>query len=107
MATTLQGTALRGFRCRSCHVLSPADERYVCGECYGPIEPEYDLAAFDTESLRAEIERGPLSLWRSAPPLPVAAPRAPFAVRGTPPVAAPRPRPPTRGARPVLQAAPP
>src|SRR5947209_3006407 len=93
MATTLERTSasrLRGLRCRACHVLQPADERYVCGECYGPIEPEYDLAAFDTESLRAEIERGPLSLWRYAPLLPVAAPRGHFAVGWTPLVEAPR-----------------
>src|SRR5947199_7862480 len=70
MATTLERTStsrLRGLRCRACHVLQPADERYICGECYGPIEPEYDLAAFDTEALRDEIERGPHSLWRYAP----------------------------------------
>ena len=93
MATTLERTStsrLRGLRCRACHVLQPADQRYVCGECYGPIEPEYDLAAFDTESLRAEIERGPLSLWRYAPLLPVAAPRGHFAVGWTPLVEAPR-----------------
>ena len=90
MATTIQGNALRGFRCRSCHVLSPADERYVCGDCYGPIEPEYDLASLDTETLRDEIERGPRSLWRYAPLLPVAEPRSHYAVGWTPLLAAPR-----------------
>ena len=93
MATTLERTStsrLRGLRCRACHVLQPADERYICGECYGPIEPEYDLAAFDTEVLRDEIERGPHSLWRYAPLLPVAAPRAHFAVGWTPLIRAPR-----------------
>jgi threonine synthase len=92
MATTLERTTshLRGVRCRACGVLQPADERYVCGECYGPIEPEYDLAAFDCETLRDEITQGPLSLWRYAPLLPVAAPRGHFAVGWTPLVAAPR-----------------
>jgi threonine synthase len=93
MATTLERTRtsrLRGLRCRACHVLQPADERYVCGECYGPIEPEYDLAAFDTEILRAEIEGGPLSLWRYAPLLPVAAPSGHFTVGWTPLVEVPR-----------------
>src|SRR5438128_1753949 len=93
MATTLERTSasrLRGLRCRACHVLQPADQRYVCGECYGPIEPEYDLAAFDTESLRAEIERGPLSLWRYAPLLPVPEPKTHYAVGWTPLLAAPR-----------------
>ena len=93
MATTLERTStsrLRGLRCRACHALQPADDRYVCGECYGAIEPEYDLAAFDTEALRDEIERGPLSLWRYAPLLPVAAPRGHFAVGWTPLIEAPR-----------------
>src|SRR2546427_1044393 len=89
MTTTIQGTALRGFRCRSCHVLSPADERYVCAECYGPIEPEYDLASLDAETLRDEIERGPRSLWRYAPLLPVA-PRSHYAVGWTPLLETPR-----------------
>src|SRR5207237_1336050 len=51
---------------------------------------EYDLAAFDTEALRDEIERGPHSLWRYAPLLPVAAPRGDFAVGWTPLIRAPR-----------------
>jgi threonine synthase len=93
MATTLERTTtghLRGLRCRACHALGPADDRYVCGECYGPIEPEYDLATFDSETLRAEIERGPLSLWRYAPLLPVAEARGHFKVGWTPLVQAPR-----------------
>src|SRR5438309_8424476 len=93
MATTLERNKtshLRGLRCRACRVLQPADERYICGECYGPIEPEYDLATFDAEILRDEIERGPLSLWRYAPLLPVAEPRGHFKVGWTPLVEAPR-----------------
>src|SRR5438876_6194197 len=93
MATTLERrkrtSHLRGLRCRACHVLQPADERYICGECYGPIEPEYDLAAFDAETLRDEIEQGPLSLWRYAPLLPVAEPHGHFKVGWTPLVEAP------------------
>src|SRR5438552_4841060 len=77
-------TALRGLRCRACGALQPADERYVCGECLGPIEPEYDLDIFDAESLRADIERGPASLWRYAPLLPVAVPATHWPVRWTP-----------------------
>jgi len=71
-------------------VLQLADERYICAECYGPIEPEYDLDAFDATTLRDEIESGPLSLWRYAPLLPVAAPRGHFNVGWTPLLHAPR-----------------
>src|SRR2546427_291160 len=90
MATTTRASALMGLRCRACQLLQPADERYVCGDCYGPVEPEYDTASFDTEVLRDEIERGPRSLWRYAPLLPIAAPRSHFAVGWTPLIAAPR-----------------
>ena len=93
MATMLERPStsrLRGLRCRACHALSPADERYICAECYGPIEPEYDLASFDTKTLRDQIEAGPLSLWRYAPLLPVAAPPGHFSVGWTPLVRAQR-----------------
>ena len=85
MTTTLKEiTALRGLRCRACGALQPADERYVCGECLGPIEPEYDLDIFDAETLRVDIERGPASLWRYAPLLPVAPPTSHWPVGWTP-----------------------
>jgi threonine synthase len=90
MTTTLERTtALRGLRCRSCQTLQPADERYVCAECYGPIEPDYDLASFDRNTLRAAIERGPRSLWRYAPLLPVAEPASHYPVGWTPLLPAP------------------
>ncbi|MEK7862016.1 MAG: threonine synthase, partial [Chloroflexota bacterium] len=83
-------SALRGLRCRACGALQPADERYVCGECLGPIEPEYDLASFDTDALREGIERGPRSLWRYSALLPISDPPAHGAVGWTPLVHAPR-----------------
>ncbi len=91
MATTIERrSALRGLRCRACGALQPADERYVCGECMGPIEPEYDLASFDREELRATISDGPRSLWRYAPLLPVAEPASHYPVGWTPLIHAPR-----------------
>ena len=93
MATTTtltETTALRGFRCRACGELQSADDRYVCALCYGPIEPEYDLASFDAERLRARIAAGPPSLWRYAPLLPVAEPASHYAVGWTPLLEAPR-----------------
>ena len=62
--------ALLGVRCRACGVLQPADARYVCGECLGPIEPDYDTAALARTDLRGTIEAGPQTLWRYAPLLP-------------------------------------
>lgn len=82
--------ALLGVRCRACGRLQPADERYVCGECFGPIEPEYDLPSLDPTELRAGIANGPRSLWRYAALLPVAEPTAHWPVGWTPLVHAPR-----------------
>src|SRR5207244_642683 len=72
------------------HLLQPADERYVCADCYGPIEPEYDTASFDPDGLRGAIEHGPRSLWRYAPLLPIAAPESHLAVGWSPLIKAPR-----------------
>jgi threonine synthase len=91
MATLVtRHTALRGLRCRACGSLQPADDRYVCADCYGPIEPEYDFASRSAEELREEIERGPSSLWRYAALLPVAEPASHYAVGWTPLHEAPR-----------------
>src|SRR5207302_1336594 len=91
MATIVtRRTALRGLRCRACGALQPADERYVCADCYGPIEPEYDLASRSAQELRDEIESGPRSLWRYAALLPVAEPVSHYAVGWTPLHEAPR-----------------
>jgi threonine synthase len=91
MAITLERTTrLRGLRCRACQLLQPADTRYVCAECYGPVEPEYDLAGSDPGTLRDAIERGPRSLWRYADLLPVAEPPSHYPVGWTPLVRAPR-----------------
>jgi threonine synthase len=85
-----RATRLSGLKCRACGVLQPADDRYVCAECFGPIEPAYDLASFDVTALRFEIENGPRSLWRYAPLLPVAEPKGHYPVGWTPLLHAPR-----------------
>jgi len=81
---------LRGLRCRACGALQPADERYVCAQCLGPIEPDYALDEITAEELRSTIERGPRSLWRYAPLLPVAEPATHYPVGWTPLIPAPR-----------------
>ncbi|MBM4420545.1 MAG: threonine synthase [Chloroflexi bacterium] len=73
MATVIaRNAALLGVRCRACGTLQPADTRYVCAECMGPIEPEYDTAALARDGTRARIQSGPQTLWRYAPLLPCA-----------------------------------
>lgn len=55
---------LTGLRCRECGEKYPADARYVCEMCFGPIEPVYDDAAIRAHVTRQSIAAGPRSLWR-------------------------------------------
>jgi threonine synthase len=55
--------------CRECGERTPIGPRYVCESCFGPLETAYDFGAVT----RADIERGPASIWRYAPLLPVPA----------------------------------
>lgn len=80
---------IRGLRCRSCGVLQPRDERFVCEHCLGAVEPEYDLAALASSDLRTVIESGPRTLWRYAPLLPCAQPSRGLDVGWTPLTQAP------------------
>jgi threonine synthase len=53
--------------CRECGHTYPLGERYVCEECFGPLEVTYAFGAVT----RAEIESGPRNLWRYRALLPV------------------------------------
>jgi threonine synthase len=54
--------------CRECGEQVELGPQYVCAFCFGPLEIAYDFSAGVT---RADIERGPNSIWRYAPLLPV------------------------------------
>ena len=47
----------------------PLGPHYACEECFGPLEVAYDLPRLS----RADIEAGPINIWRYAPLLPVPA----------------------------------
>jgi threonine synthase len=55
--------------CRECGATRPLGPHYACEECFGPLEVGYDLPRLS----RADIESGPISIWRYAPLLPVPA----------------------------------
>ena len=56
-----------GLTCRECGTRVDLGPQYACPECFGPLEVSYGFPALT----HADIESGPLSLWRYASLLPV------------------------------------
>jgi len=59
-----------GLLCRECGSAYPAEARYSCEYCFGPLEVSYDLEAAKGVVTRASIEAGPNSIWRYGALLP-------------------------------------
>ena len=79
------------LRCRVCETQYPLDPIGVCARCFGPLDPVYDRDAQRRTVSRESIAAGPLSIWRYADLLPVAAPAEQRLPPGfTPLVQAPR-----------------
>jgi threonine synthase len=56
-----------GLSCRECGATAELGPFYACPECFGPLEVSYDFPRLT----RADIESGPLNIWRYASLLPV------------------------------------
>src|ERR671924_2236964 len=52
------------LECRECRARYPVEALTICEECFGPLEPAYDLEAIDGIDFRKHVEAGPPSLWR-------------------------------------------
>ncbi|MGH9019616.1 MAG: threonine synthase, partial [Acidimicrobiales bacterium] len=59
-----------GLHCRECGTRYPAEARYSCDECFGPLEVAYDLDAARGVVTRDSIASGPASMWRYGALLP-------------------------------------
>ncbi len=57
-------TSPRSLECRECGARYPVEPLTICEECFGPLEPAYDLGAIDGVEFRKHAEAGPASLWR-------------------------------------------
>lgn len=62
-------STLIGLQCHLCRTAFPADARYVCSECLGPLEPVYDYDA--VRLTREAIASRPKNLWRYRELLPI------------------------------------
>ena len=52
------------LQCRICGQQYPVEPLTICEECFGPLEPAYDLQSVDGEVFRKQAEQGPHTLWR-------------------------------------------
>jgi threonine synthase len=52
------------LQCRECGAQYPVEPLTICEECFGPLEPAYDLQGVDGDQFRKAAEAGPDSLWR-------------------------------------------
>jgi threonine synthase len=59
--------AAYALKCRECGATTDLDASYACMECFGPLEVAYAQPTVT----RAEIEAGPVSMWRYEALLPV------------------------------------
>jgi len=58
------------LKCKECGSEYPADARYVCENCFGPLEVSYDFSDLDAEGAKRRIQAGPNSIWRYSDFLP-------------------------------------
>ncbi len=63
-------TSPAALQCRICGARYNVEPLTICEECFGPLEPSYDLDAIDGVDFRKQVEAGPASLWRYEPLLP-------------------------------------
>ena len=57
-------TSPAALQCRICGAQYPVEPLTICEECFGPLEPAYDLQSIDGCDFRKQVEAGPATLWR-------------------------------------------
>jgi threonine synthase len=62
---------LRGLKCRECGARFPLAAQWVCDECFGPVEVEYDYDVIREIISPERIARGPATIWRYRDLLPI------------------------------------
>jgi threonine synthase len=62
--------AVESLKCKECGTEYPLDARYVCEQCFGPLEISYDLTGLDPEEARRKIQAGSRGIWRYSDFLP-------------------------------------
>jgi threonine synthase len=82
---------VQALTCKECGAQYELEARYVCDDCFGPLEVSYDHSGIDPAAAKRRIQAGPQNLWRYADFLPFEqAPRTALPTGCTPLVRADR-----------------
>src|SRR5947207_2463560 len=62
--------AVESLKCKECAASYPLEARYVCEQCFGPLEVAYDYSDLDPAEARRKIQAGSRGIWRYSDLLP-------------------------------------
>ena len=62
--------AIDSLKCKECGTAYPLEARYVCEQCFGPLEVAYDYTGFNADEAKRKIQAGSHGIWRYADFLP-------------------------------------
>jgi threonine synthase len=62
--------SVQSLKCKECGAEYPLDARFVCEQCFGPLEVSYDFSDLDAAEARRKIQAGSRGIWRYSDFLP-------------------------------------
>src|SRR6476620_110867 len=62
--------AVQSLKCKECGETYELDARFVCEQCFGPLEVTYDFSDLDPAEARRKIQAGSHGIWRYSDFLP-------------------------------------
>src|SRR3954468_8909383 len=62
--------AVQSLKCKECGETYELDARFVCEQCFGPLEVFYDYSDLDPAEARRKIQAGSRGIWRYSDFLP-------------------------------------
>ena len=64
--------SVESLKCKECGEAYPLEARFVCEQCFGPLEVSYDFSDLDADEARRKIQAGSRGIWRYSDFLPFA-----------------------------------
>jgi threonine synthase len=62
--------AVESLKCKECGESYPLEARFVCEQCFGPLEVAYDFSDLDPAEAKRKIQAGSRGIWRYSDFLP-------------------------------------